>query len=231
MSPLSSKQAKETEAVSGSFVSFLTDTSPSINFMRVPSLLKLIVKAELDAPMHLKRTNGLVNKLYSLEPEFMALKKSPFVDPPLLHLSSRHLAPKDKDAQMHDITDRRIEFALREVHEATSFSLRASCIASSCAHACVVWLEDLLHNPPQDVVRHHQILSKLIKAQACMADATVDAMQFAPRAISAQGTVCCTLWPKNWQADSAAKANLSVIPFVGGQLPVLGESALKDILV
>ncbi|CAI5785243.1 Hypothetical predicted protein [Podarcis lilfordi] len=96
----------------------------------------------------------------------MAYIKTLPVDCPDAILSSWNLLPQEVDAQLKDVTDRHLDFALHKVHEATALSRRAACPAAFCARACIVWLDDLLQNPPQDIVRLRQTLNKSLKAQA-----------------------------------------------------------------
>ncbi|XP_061486113.1 uncharacterized protein LOC133386469 [Rhineura floridana] len=107
--------------------------------------------------------------------------------------------------------------------------MRASASASIFSRASMMWLDDLLEDDNPDPVAFKRALLKLRKTAAFVADATLDATQLGARAMTTQIVARRTLWLRHWQADSAARLNLSKAPYSGSLL--FGEEALKAVLV
>ncbi|XP_061442611.1 uncharacterized protein LOC133365153 [Rhineura floridana] len=107
--------------------------------------------------------------------------------------------------------------------------MRASASASIFSRASMMWLDDLLEDANPDPVALRRALLKLRKTAAFVADATLDATQLGARAMTAQIVARRTLWLRHWQADSAARLNLSRAPYSGSLL--FGKEALKAVLV
>ncbi|XP_061465045.1 uncharacterized protein LOC133376608 [Rhineura floridana] len=171
----------------------------------------------------------MADRLYALAPDFATKLDVPGIDEPIARLVSRSILPREGESHLKDTTERRIDFALRKNHEATALAMRASASASIFSRASMMWLDDLLEDDNPDPVAFKRALLKLRKTAAFVADATLDATQLGARAMTTQIVARRTLWLRHWQADSAARLNLSKAPYSGSLL--FGEEALKAVLV
>ncbi|XP_061454541.1 uncharacterized protein LOC133371298 [Rhineura floridana] len=219
--------AATTPAIKGARV--LKSPAPVEHYLPVPDPIAKLAADEWSHPLQARRFKNLADKLYSLAPDFTTKLAVPGIDEPIANLVSRSLLPREGESQLQDATERRLDFALRKNHEATTFSMRASASASVFSRAAMMWLDDLLEDPNPDPTSIRRSLIKLRKTAAFVADATLDANQLGARAMTAQIVARRTLWLRHWQADSTARVNLSRAPYSGSLL--FGDEALKAVLV
>ncbi|XP_061442298.1 uncharacterized protein LOC133365051 [Rhineura floridana] len=207
----------------------LKSPAPTEHYIPVPDPIAKLASEEWAHPLKARRFKNLADRLYALAPDFATKLDVPGIDEPIARLVSRSLLPREGESHLKDTTERRIDFALRKNHEATALAMRASASASIFSRASMMWLDDLLEDANPDPVALRRALLKLRKTAAFVADATLDATQLGARAMTAQIVARRTLWLRHWQADSAARLNLSRAPYSGSLL--FGEEALKAVLV
>lgn len=92
----------------------------------------------------------------------------------------------------------------------------------------LLWLCQLQERISPHDVQLQQDINKLLVATQFSADATLNVVKYAPRALSSSVTFRCLLWLRNWQADTKSKWRLAASSFTGGSL--FGES-LEPILI
>ncbi|XP_061439875.1 transmembrane anterior posterior transformation protein 1 homolog isoform X3 [Rhineura floridana] len=207
----------------------LKSPAPTEHYIPVPDPIAKLASEEWAHPLQARRFKNLADRLYALAPDFATKLDVPSIDEPIARLVSRSLLPREGESHLKDTAERRIDFALRKNHEATALSMRASSSASIFSRASMMWLDDLLEDTNPDPVALRRALLKLRKTAAFVADAALDATQLGARAMAAQIVARRTLWLRHWQADSAARLNLSRAPYSGSLL--FGEEALKAVLV
>ncbi|XP_061480327.1 uncharacterized protein LOC133383498 isoform X3 [Rhineura floridana] len=207
----------------------LKSPAPTEHYIPVPDPIAKLASEEWAHPLKARRFKNTADRLYALAPDFATKLDVPGIDEPIARLVSRSILPREGESHLKDTTERRIDFALRKNHEATALSMRASASASIFSRASMMWLDDLLEDDNPDPVAFKRALLKLRKTAAFVADATLDATQLGARAMTTQIVARRTLWLRHWQADSAARLNLSKAPYSGSLL--FGEEALKAVLV
>ncbi|XP_053128200.1 uncharacterized protein LOC128334833 [Hemicordylus capensis] len=164
-----------------------------------------------------------------VEAEVTELLKTPTTDAPIVQLVSNSLVPRDGEVTLKDPADKKAESAFKRAHENSMHATRAAAAASMAARASLLWIDGLLNDPPADNIRFRQQLVKIQKAQAFMADATLDSVRYSARVAAASVLGRRHLWLKNWAVDNTSRANLTAVPYDATKL--FGEEALKDILV
>ncbi|XP_061471530.1 E3 ubiquitin-protein ligase SMURF2 isoform X1 [Rhineura floridana] len=207
----------------------LKSPAPTEHYIPVPDPIAKLASEEWAHPLKARRFKNTADRLYALAPDFATKLDVPGIDEPIARLVSRSILPREGESHLKDTTERRIDFALCKNHEATALSMRASASASIFSRASMMWLDDLLEDDNPDPVAFKRALLKLRKTAAFVADATLDATQLGARAMTTQIVARRTLWLRHWQADSAARLNLSKAPYSGSLL--FGEEALKAVLV
>ncbi|XP_070806291.1 uncharacterized protein [Pituophis catenifer annectens] len=169
---------------------------------------------------------SLVDKtFYNMAQDFMETLDPPTVDDPVVALAPSTLLSND-DALKPE--DKRGEYALRNMHQAAAWAIKASTAASFFNRASLLWLRQMQARVPPSDLHLHQDINKLIAAMEFSADATLDTAKFASRAISSSVVARRLLWLHQWQADMKYKWKLASAPFKGSKL--FGE-ALEPILV
>ncbi|XP_061443669.1 uncharacterized protein LOC133365571 [Rhineura floridana] len=207
----------------------LKSPAPTEHYIPVPDPIAKLASEEWAHPLKARCFKNMADRLYALAPDFATKLDVPGIDEPIARLVSRSILPRKGESHLKDTTERRIDFALRKNHEATALAMRASASASIFSRASMMWLDDLLEDDNPDPVAFKRALLKLRKTAAFVADATLDATQLGARAMTTQIVARRTLWLRHWQADSAARLNLSKAPYSGSLL--FGEEALKAVLV
>lgn len=111
-----------------------------------------------------------------------------------------------------------IEQDLRQVYDASSMSIGGNATASIVARASIVWTKKLLDLIPQADSRLQEGLSRILKANAFLVDATLDSLVFTSRSMAASVHACRALWLRAWQADNKWKQIVAAYPFTGDKL-------------
>lgn len=99
--------------------------------------------------------------------------------------------------------------------------------------ASILWLLQLQDRLPVSDTRAQQDINKVIVALEYSADATLNSLRFAAKAIGSSVTARRLLWLCQWQADAKSKWRLATSPFEGSKLfgvplePLLIESRDK----
>ncbi|XP_061486116.1 uncharacterized protein LOC133386473 [Rhineura floridana] len=156
--------ATTTPAIKGARV--LKSPAPVEHYLPVPDPIAKLAADEWAHPLQARRFKNLVDKLYSLAPDFTNKLAVPGIDEPITSLVSRSLLPREGESQLKYATERRLDFALRKNHEATAFSMRASASASIFSRAAMMWLDDLLEDPNPDPASMRRSLIKLCETAA-----------------------------------------------------------------
>ncbi|XP_053138354.1 uncharacterized protein LOC128339002 [Hemicordylus capensis] len=195
----------------------------------MPAYFSEAIKAEWAAPSVPKKPTSSATRFYTFQQEPSSLLQTPTTDTHISQLSSGSLVPRDGEGFLKDASDKKAEFSFRRVHDNSSLATRSSAVASMTARASLLWINDLLDQTPPEAVRLRQQLLKLQRAQALIADTSLDSIRYSSRASAASVVGRRYLWLKAWQADSASKNNLCALPYKGSKL--FGNSALEKVLV
>lgn len=127
-----------------------------------------------------------------------------------------------------DAWDKKIEIALRHSHEATALVIKVCAVASIVTRESIMWGRKILELLPESESRLIEGASRLLKASSFAADATLDGMIFASRAMVSSVVARRGLWLWAWQADMHLKQLVAAYPYKGRKL--FGPS-LEKILV
>lgn len=117
---------------------------------------------------------AIVKKLYSLPKFTDDFLKVPVVDAPILDIQSTGVLTEDGHGTIRDPWDRKIDHALRRAYESSAMAVRSNSFASIVTRATIVWGRKLLDLVPQTDTRVLEGLSRIIKANSFIADATLD---------------------------------------------------------
>ncbi|XP_058052191.1 uncharacterized protein LOC131204695 [Ahaetulla prasina] len=187
-----------------------------------PKLFQDVVQRQWAQPGVLPPPSGTDKRFYNMAPDFLEILQSPTIDDPVAALTSilsseDGLKPEDKKA----------EVALRNMHQAAAWAIRAATAASFFNRASLLWLRQMQARVPPSDLRFHQDINKLVAAMEFSADATLDAARFASKAIASSVVARRLLWLRYWQADTKFKWKLATAPYKGSK--VFGE-VLEPIL-
>lgn len=159
-----------------------------------------------------------MRKFYTLPKFTDDFLKVLVVDAPILDIQSSGLLSADGQGAIRDAWDRKIDYDLRRSYESSALAVKASSSASIVARATVVWAKKLLTLVPQTDTKVLEGLSRTVKANSFIADATLDTLTFSSRSIAAEVHTHRALWLCAWQADIKAKQIVAAYPFSGEKL-------------
>lgn len=176
------------------------------------------MRAEWESPATTRRTPPSIKRLYSLPKFTNDFLKAPLIDAPVLAIQSTGLVSQDGRGTLKDSWDRRMDQDLRRDYESSALAIAASSTASIVARASIVWIKKLLDLIPENDSRLEEGLSRLLKANSFLADATLDSLVFTSRAMAAGVHARRSLWLRAWPADANSKRIVTAYPFTGEKL-------------
>lgn len=176
------------------------------------------LRAEWENPAVSRHPPPSIRKLYSLPKFTEDFLKVPMVDAPILSIQSSGLVSADGQGSIRDNWDKRIDQDLKRVYQTSASTIGANATASIVARASIVWTKKLLDLIPQTDSRLQEGLSRILKANAFIADATLDSLVFTSRTMAASIHARRALWLRAWQADNKSKQIVSAYPFFGEKL-------------
>lgn len=176
------------------------------------------LRMEWENPATTRRPPQSVKRLYSLPKFTDDFLKAPLVDAPVLAIQSPGLVSQDGKGTLKDAGDRKIEQDLRRSYETSGQAIAATSTASIVARASIVWVKKLLDLIPQTDSRVQEGLTRVLKANSFIADATLDTLVFTSRSMAAGVHARRTLWLRAWQADAKSKQIVTAYPFTGEKL-------------
>lgn len=139
-----------------------------------PTFFEQQLRAEWESPPITRRPPATIRKLYSLPKFTEDFLKVPIVDTPILAMQSSGLLSEDGQGSIRDSWDKRIEQDLCQVYDFSSLAIGSMATTSIVARASIVWTKKLLNLIPQVDSRLQEGLSRLLKANAFIADSTLD---------------------------------------------------------
>lgn len=168
-----------------------------------------------------------VKKLYALPKFTNDFLKVPVVEAPILDIQSSGLLSQDGLGSIKDSWDKRIEHSLCWTYDASSLSVGASATASIVARASIVWIKKLIDLIPPDDSRVQEGLSRILKANSFVADATLDSLVFTSRAMAASMYASVA---ESVASRQQVKTDGSSVPLHRGKTlwPTLGEHLSGD---
>lgn len=158
---------------------------------------------------------GSANQTHCIQNSILLLQrpekrfKFPVVDDQATSLASSSVLPMDAEGMPKDNCDRQIEQALRKDFVTSVLSLRALAMGSLFTRTAFSWASDLAaaeSNVPKDLKDE---IKKIGLTSAFAADATLDALLLAARAMACSAITRSKTWLQNWDVDSAARTSVS----------------------
>lgn len=176
------------------------------------------LRAAWETPATYRRPPPAIRKLYALPKFTEDFLKVPKIDAPILDIQSSGLLSEDGQGSIRDGWDKHLDQDLKRVYETSASTIGSSATASIVARASIVWTKKLLDLIPQSDSRLQEGLNRLLKANAFVADATLDSLVFTSRSMAASVHARRALWLRAWQADNRSKQILAAYPFTGETL-------------
>uniref|UniRef100_A0A8C6X389 TATA box-binding protein-associated factor RNA polymerase I subunit D n=1 Tax=Naja naja TaxID=35670 RepID=A0A8C6X389_NAJNA len=192
-----------------------------------PRLFLKVVQKQLESPTSGLNPLSTNCRFFNVGPELTKSLQVPMVDAPVAALASTSTAPCDLEDVLK-AEEERIEQSLQRSHQAAAWAVKASTAASFFTRTSLKWLKQLQDRIPNADIRTHQDLYKIVAAAEFTADATLDVVKFATKAIASSVVARRMCWLRNWQADGRRKWKLASSPVQGDKL--FGE-ALDPFLV
>lgn len=170
-----------------------------------------------------------VKRLYNLPDFANDFLRVPLVDTPVLPLQSSDQLSEDGQGSIRDSWDKKIEIVLRHNHEATALAIKARATASVVTRASIVWGRKMLELLPDSETRLIDGASRMLKASSFVAEATLDGMIFASKAMASSVVARRGIWLRTWQAEMHSKQLVASYPFKGEKLfgPSLDKILVK----
>lgn len=176
------------------------------------------MRAEWEFPATTRRTPPSIKRLYSLPKFTNDFLTAPLIDAPVLAIQSPGLVSQDGRGTLKDTWDRKMEQDLQRAYETSALAIAADSTASIVARASIVWIKKLLDLIPENDSRLEEGLSRLLKANSFLADATLDSLVFTSRSMAAGVHARRSLWLRAWPADAKSKQIVTAYPFTGEKL-------------
>ncbi|XP_026558730.1 cleavage stimulation factor subunit 2 isoform X9 [Pseudonaja textilis] len=210
----------DSAAASGSALGLAgTSGGSAIESDEIPStkLFLDVVQREWTLPGVGPITTCHEKKFYNVDQELSQALQPPAVDAPVAALMASTVLPADPADDLKG-EDKKAETTHRRTHQAAAWAIKAANAASFFNRTTLLWLHQMQARVPPDDVRTHQDLNKLIVAAEFSADATLNTIKFASRAIAASVIARRLLWLRPWVAATRNKWKLAVAPFKGSKL-------------
>lgn len=173
-------------------------------FILCPQLFSEVVQRPWGIPGSLASLNGLDKKLYCSVLNLQDLLQLPLVDAPVAHLTSSTVLSNDI-ADGLCTEDRKAELTFCKTHQAAAWAIKAATSVSFFNRASLIWLRQLQDRIPPKDTWLHQDINKLVAATEYSADASLDAVKFASRALTSTVTSRHHFWLCPWRADIKSK--------------------------
>lgn len=124
------------------------------------------------------------------------------IDVPVAALASSTSLVTGNIADNLKAEDKKAELTLRKTFQSVAWAIKAAACTFFFNRITLLWLRQLQGRiSPQDV-RLQQDVNKLLAATQFSADAILNAVKYASRALSSSITSRRLLWLRNWQADA-----------------------------
>ncbi|XP_034296175.1 lamina-associated polypeptide 2, isoforms alpha/zeta-like [Pantherophis guttatus] len=217
----------EPSAASAPHEALFSSSKPGRDFIPCPQLFSDVLQSPWSQPGSLMGPTSLDKKLYCGAPELDSLLALPVVDPPIASLSSSSLLSSDA-LDVLKSEDRKTELSFRKEHQSLAWTIKTATATSFFNRATLLWLRQLQERLPPEDTRLHQDINKIVAATEYSADASLNSVKFASRALASSVTSRRLFWLRNWRADAKAKWKLAAAPF---KAPHLFGPALDPVLV
>ncbi|XP_039183930.1 uncharacterized protein LOC120301160 [Crotalus tigris] len=193
-----------------------------------PHVFRATVEKQWSSLATFPAPNSTERKLFNVSSSFASLLEVPSMDTPLTSLFSTSAIPGDMVEAMK-AEDKKFEFSLRRVHQASAWAIKAATSFSFFARASIMWLCELQALVPPDQVRTHQTLGKLVVVSEYMADASFHSAWYSSKSIAATVASRRLLWLKQWRTDLKSKWRLSTAKYGGTHLfgPILEPHVIE----
>ncbi|XP_032090012.1 uncharacterized protein LOC116519995 [Thamnophis elegans] len=172
-----------------------------------PKFFLDVVQRQWIQPGTSKSPCGYDKQLYNVASDFVAALEMPTVDEPISR-DVTGLGPEDK----------RVEQMLSRGHSIAGWGIRSAMAASFFNRTSLLWLKQMQARIPATDLQTHEDINNLIAAAEYSADATLNAVKFASRAIGFSVTARRMVWLRYLPSEAKYKWKLASSPFKGDKL-------------
>ncbi|XP_013907089.1 PREDICTED: uncharacterized protein LOC106537477 [Thamnophis sirtalis] len=166
-------------------------------------------------------------QFYNVGPIIRGALKPPTIDEPVASYACSTILSNNLNDALNP-EEKRTEMALILAHKSAAWAVRSAMAASFFTRTSLLWLKQMQARFPVTDLQTHKDLNNLIAAAEFSADATLNSVRFASRAIGNSLTARRLLWLRPWQSNIKFKWKLASTHFKGDKL--FGE-ALEPILI
>lgn len=217
----------EPSSSSGPPEALFSSSKPGKDFISCPQLFSDVLQSPWSQPGSFVGPNSQDKRLYCAVPELDTLLTLPIVDPPIANLCSSSLLSTDSLDTLKS-EDRKSDLAFHKEHQTLAWTIKTSTATSFFNRASLLWLRQLQERLPPEDTHLHQDINKIVAATEYSADASLNSVKFASRALASSVTSRRLFWLWNWRADTKAKWRLAAAPY---EAPNLFGSALGPVLI
>lgn len=214
-------------AAAGPHDALFHPSKPDKDVVPCPRLFLEVLQNPWGQPGSLTSPSSLDKKLYCASPELDDLLVLPTVDAPVAALASGSSLPTDSLDGLK-AEDRRSELAFCKSHQAITWAIKTATANSFFTRASLIWLKQLQQRLPPEEKRLHQDINKIVAATEYSADASLNSVKFASRALASTVSARRLFWLRQWKADLKSKWRLASAPF---KAPNLFGAALDPVLI